>query len=59
MEREEFMKEVFHETKDTPLNPLSPSRRRSTEKTCPPLSSVRERLAQAREGGGVSKMDFA
>ncbi len=53
------MKEVLHQTKDTPLNPLSSSREQRTEGTCPPLPSVCERVAKARGVGGVPKRVFA
>ena len=55
---EEFMKEVLHQTKDTPLNPLSSSREQRTEGTCPAAPLCAERVAKARRVGGVPKNGF-
>ena len=57
------MKEVLHQTKDTPLaqkaslreNPLSSAREQRTRGLAPPLPSVCGRVAKAREVGGVPK----
>ncbi len=56
---EEFMKKVLHQTKDTPLHPLSSSRKQRTEGTCPAAPPVCEHVAKARGVGGVPKRIFA